>query len=131
MRCLIADDEYISRRVVSELMRPWAEIEAVASGEEALLASCLAMDSSSPFDLVLLDIEMPGMDGHEALRCLRREEQRRGLSGTKAAAVIMTTVRDDPASVFAAFRDQCEAYLIKPVKRENLERELRQLRLIS
>jgi two-component system, chemotaxis family, chemotaxis protein CheY len=131
MRILIADDEYISRRVVQEMVRGYGEVESVASGDEAVTAVRLALDESRPFDLILLDIEMPVMDGHLALREIRAEERTRGLSGRKAAKVIMTTVRSDPDSVFAAFRDQCEAYLIKPVLRESLVQNLVHLRLIA
>jgi two-component system chemotaxis response regulator CheY len=130
MRTLIVDDEYISRRVMLGMVGQHGECEPVASGEEAIMAFCLAHDESRPFDLVLLDIEMPQMDGFETLKRLRTEEQRRRLVGRHAVKVIMTTVRDDPNSVFAAFRDQAEAYLIKPVLLEALNKQLVQLKLI-
>lgn len=131
MRTLIADDEYISRRIMQEMVKSYGEVESVASGDEAVTAIRLALDESRPFDLILLDIEMPVMDGHQALRSIREEEAKRGIAGRKAAKVIMTTVRSDPDSVFAAFRDQCEAYLIKPVLREALVQNLVHLRLLA
>lgn len=131
MRSLIVDDEYISRRVLQEIVRPFGDFEAVGTGEEALMAFTLALDEGRGFDVVLMDIEMPGMDGHDALRGIREVEAERGISGRRCAKVVMTTVRKDPDSVFAAFRDQCEAYLIKPVLRESLEEQLRHLRLIE
>lgn len=131
MRTLIADDEYISRRILQEMVRPYGEVEAVASGDEAVTAALLALEEGRPFDLILLDIEMPGMDGHQVLRAIRADESARGRAGLKAAKVIMTTVRSDPESVFAAFRDQCEAYLIKPVMREALMQNLVHLRLLA
>lgn len=131
MRTLIADDEYISRRIMQEMVKGFGEVESVASGDEAVTAVRLALEESLPFDLILLDIEMPGMDGHQALRAIRAEESRRSLVGRKAAKVIMTTVRNDPESVFAAFRDQCEAYLIKPVMKEALLQNLVHLKLMA
>lgn len=131
MRTLIADDEYISRRILQEMVKTYGEVESVASGDEAVTAVRLALDEGRPFDLILLDIEMPGMDGHQALRAIRADESARGIAGLKAAKVIMTTVRSDPDSVFAAFRDQCEAYLIKPVMRDALIQNLVHLRLMA
>lgn len=131
MRILIADDEYISRRVLQEMVKDYGEIETVASGDEAVQAARMALDERRPFHLILLDIEMPGLDGHEALRRIRRTELERNLTGRSAAKVFMTTVRSDPASVFASFRDQCEAYLIKPILRESLIQNLIHVGLLA
>jgi two-component system chemotaxis response regulator CheY len=131
MRILIADDEYLSRRVLAEAARAYGEVESVASGEEAVAAFRLAHDEQRPFRLILLDIEMPGIDGHVALRRIRDEEAGLGLAGRQAASVVMTTVRDDPRSVFSSFRDQAEGYLIKPVTAPMLYDELVRLGLIT
>lgn len=131
MRILIADDEYLSRRVLAEAARAYGEVESVASGEEAVAAFRLAHDEQRPFHLILLDIEMPGIDGHVALRRIRDEEAGLGLAGRQAVSVVMTTVRDDPRSVFASFRDQAEGYLIKPITAPMLYDELVRLGLIT
>jgi two-component system chemotaxis response regulator CheY len=130
MRALIVDDEYICRRLLQEMLKPYGSSEPVGSGEEAVTAYTLALDENKAFDLVLLDIEMPGIDGFETLKRIRQVEATRGLVGRKAAKVIMTTVRKDPESVFSSFRHQCEAYLIKPVTPESLVVNLRHFRLI-
>lgn len=131
MRTLIVDDEYICRRVLQEIIKPYGEWEAVGNGDEAVTAFSLALDEGRPFELILLDIEMPGLDGHEVLRKLRQVEAGKAIAGRRAAKVVMTTVRKDPDSVFAAFRHQCEAYLIKPVSREALEAHLVHMQLIA
>jgi two-component system chemotaxis response regulator CheY len=131
MRTLIVDDEYISRRIMQEMVSHLGASESVASGDEAVIAHAMSLDEGAPFDLILLDIEMPGSDGYTALQRIRAEEAKRGLIGRKAAKIIMITVRNDPGSVMTAFRHQCEAYLIKPVTREPLITELRKLGLVQ
>lgn len=125
MRALIVDDQYVQRRVLQAMLATYGESEGVGSGEDALIAHAFALDEGRPFDLVLLDVEMPGIDGHETLRRIRAEEERRGLSGPAACRVFMATAQDDPKSVFAAFRDQCEAYLLKPVTAAKLQAAMR------
>ena len=130
MRILIVDDEPISRLALHELVRELGEVEQIGTGDEAIVAAVLAMDQGQPFRLILLDIELPGKDGHEVLRQIRAEEAKRGCTGRRSCTVIMTTVRDSPESVFASFRDQCEAYVIKPVTREKLMGHLKRLRVV-
>ncbi|HAT10373.1 MAG TPA: response regulator [Planctomycetes bacterium] len=124
MRALVVDDQFVSRRILQQYLQGYAETEAVSSGEQALEAISFALDNAVPFDLVCLDVEMPGIDGHETLRRLRALEAQHGRHGLSTTKVFMVTAQNNPRSVFAAFRDQCEAYLVKPVDRNALEREL-------
>lgn len=67
-RVLIVDDQTINRRLLRELLqRPELELVEAASGEEAL-----ALAESTPFQLVLMDLRMPGLDGAETTQALRQ-----------------------------------------------------------
>ena len=74
---------------------------------------------------------MPGMDGHAVLQEIRAFEEARGAAGPEAAKVFMTSALSDGANVFKAFREQCEAYLVKPfIARSSLD-QLRAFGLIA
>ena len=91
----------------------------------------MAARSGHPYDLVLLDIMMPGIDGQEALRQIRGWEEEQGISLGRGTKIIMTTCLDDPRNVLGAFQRGCESYLVKPIDREKLMGEIRKLGLIA
>jgi two-component system, chemotaxis family, chemotaxis protein CheY len=129
MRTLIVDDDAVSRRVLLEILKPFGECAQAASGREALAAFTSSLDTK-PFDLVLLDIQMPDIDGQETLAAIRAIEARRGVPQQLGVKVIMATVNVDNASIFTAFRNQCEAYLVKPVSSEAVMVNLEQFGLV-
>lgn len=65
-------------------------------------------------DLILMDVNMPGMDGFQACRWLRAFE------ATRTTPIIFMTTRNDPQSVKVAFANGCNGYLIKPFKEDDL-----------
>ena len=88
------------------------------------------IDAERP-DLVLLDIGMPEMDGHSVLRAIRALERERGLSADGAAKIIMTTALDDSQNVLGAFKEGCEGYVVKPIRRDDLLHQLEKLGFVS
>ena len=102
---LVVDDEDLNRDMLSRrLRRRGYRVSTASSGPQAL-----ELAAAQPFDLVLLDIMMPVMDGNEVLRHLRE---------TKSALelpVIMTTARDDPASLVESLSLGANDYVTKPI----------------
>lgn len=119
MRLLIADDEPLARSRLRSLLGELPGMEVVgeaASGREAVeLAAALKPDA------VLLDIQMPGMDGLEAARHLAEFDP--------APAVVFCTAYDDHA--LAAFEARAVDYLVKPIRRERLREALERARRLS
>ena len=58
---------------------------------------------------------MPSMSGLEALKQIRQEEERHGRPRNRGAKVIITTSADDTDSISMAFRELCDAYIVKPI----------------
>ncbi len=132
MKCLIVEDDFISRRILRELLGMYFDCEIAVDGEEAVTAFRLAHDAKTPYDLICMDIMMPKMDGREALRLIRQLEKELEVPPNLEVKVVMTTALDDPKTVFDSFyQDGATAYLVKPISKQKLLRELRALGLLQ
>ncbi|HDQ13435.1 MAG TPA: response regulator [Sediminispirochaeta sp.] len=131
MKSLIVEDDFASRKLMQRYLAPFGENDIVVDGQEAIEAFELALDEGEPYDLVCLDIMLPKKDGQQVLKEIRDIESKRKIVGTKAVKVIMTTALGDAKNVINAFRSQCEGYLQKPISREQLLREMKELGLVE
>ena len=121
MRILIVEDEVSNRLLLQRYLRGLHSVDVVVNGEEALEAFRLAHKDGEPYRLILLDIQMPVMDGLEALRAIREMEKTLVVPSGQEAKVFMITAHNDKDSVFNAFfKGNASGYLVKPVERETL-----------
>ncbi|MEO9115431.1 MAG: protein kinase [Gemmatimonadaceae bacterium] len=101
---LIVDDETNNRNVLERhLKRQGYEVVCAGDGETALSSV-----HHSSYDLVLLDVRMPGMDGHEVLRRLKRD------SATRDIPVVMISAADDLSTIAACIEAGADDFLPKP-----------------
>ncbi|MBF0545007.1 MAG: response regulator [Candidatus Riflebacteria bacterium] len=131
MRILVVEDDFVSRCVFSEYLKPYGEVDVAENGLEGVNAFQAALNEGKPFQLVCLDIMMPEMDGQTVLKEIRILEEKREIRGLDGAKVIMTTALDDFQSIMTAFKGQCEGYLVKPIEKAKLVQQLKNLGLIS
>ena len=111
-RILVVDDDPQIRRVLKvTLSREGFEIDDTKDGESAL-----EKIREMRFDLVLLDINMPGMSGLEVCRAIRSSSE---------IAIIMLTVRDDEADTVEALDAGADDYVTKPFKPSELSARIR------
>ena len=120
MKSLIVDDDFFSRRVLQIIFSGYGECHVAVDGREALFAFEQSIAEKSPYDVICLDIMMPEFDGQEVLKKIREIEEEKGILGSDSVKIIMTTALDDSENVKKAFREQCEAYLIKPIGKTKL-----------
>jgi DNA-binding NarL/FixJ family response regulator len=115
IRVLLADDHTLFREGVASLLQRTADVQLVgeaATGEEAVrLAGELLPD------LVLMDLQMPGIGGIEAARAIVRHNPHIG--------VIVLTMFEDDESVFAALKAGARGYVLKDSDRGTLLRAIR------
>jgi len=131
MRILIVDDDFLSRKLLARELRKLGPCAQACGGEEGLQAYKSALAEGAPYDLILLDIVMPGMDGGELLRMIRAEENSRGATGDRRCAIAMATTQADKDTVVRSFRDEADGYIIKPYTPGSVLRYLRRHDLIS
>ena len=102
---LIVDDHKRNRDVLHDLVLSLGHVPTLAESGEAALETL----RQASIDLVLLDILMPGMDGHEVLAQMKADEALRSLP------VLVVSAVDDVRSVLKAIRSGAEDYLVKPI----------------
>ena len=85
MRVLVVEDDFISRRLLCRYLEPHGECDVAVNGNEALSAFKQALSSGQYYDLICLDIMMPGMDGQETLKRMRILEREAGIDRRRTA----------------------------------------------
>jgi two-component system chemotaxis response regulator CheY len=132
MKCLIVDDDFVSRRILKEILSKFGDCDIAINGQEAIDSFKMVHEEKRPYDLILMDIMMPGIDGMDALRCIRAFEKERRIPPSLEVKVIMTTALDDPHTVITSF-NKCEAdaYIVKPLTKDKVLKEMRSLKLME
>ena len=131
MRILIVEDDFVGRKVMHQLLLEYGECDVAVDGLEAVKAFDLAWEENRPYDVLFLDIMMPNMSGHEALKIIREKEKQRGVLPVNEVKVIMASALDDVKNVTQSFfQGGASAYLVKPIERRKVIEELRKLGLI-
>jgi len=131
MKILIVEDEFVSRHVLQELLHPFGECSMAVNGKEAVEAFNLALSEKKPYNLICLDIMLPEMDGQEVLKTIREIERENKIGGLDGVKIIMTTALEDFDNIKRAFIEQCEGYLVKPITREKIITQMKELGLIK
>lgn len=114
MKILMAEDGLVNQRVaVDLLMRHEHQVTVARNGREAV-----ERFTESPFDLILMDIHMPEMDGYEATQAIRKHEQVEG-EGRRIPIVALT------ANAMKGDRERCidagmDDYISKPIRADEL-----------
>ncbi len=123
-KILIVEDDFMSRNILQRLLIDYGEAHIAVNGKEAVDAVKLAYEKGNPYDLICLDIMMPGITGVEALRQIRDYEDALGLYTENQMKIVMTTALDGVSNVIESFKNLCDGYLTKPLSKQKLETEL-------
>jgi len=132
MKILIAEDDRINGKVLIKMTAKYGNADLVENGQEAVDRFLQAHADQKPYDLILMDIMMPEIDGLHAVRIIREKELAMQIPQTGRGKIVMTTALDDPRTVIKAlYESDANAYLVKPISAKALADELRLLKLIA
>ena len=109
---LVDDNEDVAMLIKAHLSDPNVHLTVSNSGREGVQAF-----KDGSFDLVLMDLQMPDLDGFEATRAIRFWERQKHLPATPIAALTASSSADAVSELFAS---GCDLYLSKPISRNVL-----------
>lgn len=130
MKILLAEDDFVTRKFMMNFLSKYGECDVTVDGMEAVDAFMMALEEEDPYDLVVLDIMMPVMDGYQALKGIRNIEKERNITGNAAVKIIMATALNEEKNVKMAFDLGCTIYSGKPIDQARFEQGLKKLGLI-
>ncbi len=110
LRILVVDDHTLFREGIVSILNAQPDMHVIAQASDGLEAVVLAR-SLRP-DIVLMDIHMPGTDGIEATRLIKRD--------VPETYVLMLTVRDEDEKLFEAIKSGAQGYLLKTIRAQQL-----------
>ena len=129
IKALLVEDDDLTRRMLAMTLEGLGcTTDLAQDGLEGIGAFSKALQNNAPYDIVFCDIMMPRMDGLKAIEIMRELEQKATVAPDREAHIVMVTAVDDQNSVFSAmFKGGAYTYIVKPVKTEDLEREVAQV----
>jgi len=122
---LVAEDNEINALLMRSLLTRLGHHTVITTNGEAALESWLAAKSAgAPYDLVLMDIQMPQLDGIETTKRIRAHEAGQSARPTPILALTANTMVEDR---YACFEAGMDGFLVKPLDREKLTEALADL----
>lgn len=128
MRILIIDDEITALTKMKLLLAPYGECALATNAGQAMQVYVKAIKSGKPFDLITIDIQLGEANGHDLLERINQLEIGEGVA---AAKKIIVTASGTKKNLLKAYLNGCDGFLVKPVKRDDLEQKLASLGMTS
>jgi two-component system, chemotaxis family, chemotaxis protein CheY len=102
--------------LIKAVFSPFGRCDLALDGCKGIDLFKRAHEEGRPYDVVFLDVVMPGISGLETLDCLRQIEREKNISGEAQAKVLVITGYNDPKIALRTFDKDIERYLPKPFK---------------
>jgi CheY-like chemotaxis protein len=122
-KILVVDDNQANRQLLVEVLSDHAQCDTAANGREAFDMYRAGLTKKKPYELILLDIAMPEVDGLAFLEMVRDLEASHGVEIGDGVPIIMVTAFDQP--FMRAFNLGCDDYILKPVDPDQLVNKIK------
>ncbi|MBU2552721.1 MAG: response regulator [Proteobacteria bacterium] len=127
MRILVVDDELVSRKKMRRIMSNFGDCDMAENGRQALAAFESSWERLMPYDLLMLDIHMPELDGTEVLKTIRQREAEMGVAHGAGLRIVMVTAVSDGNMVSSSLASGCDEYIVKPFDILTVTEKIRRL----
>jgi len=122
IKTLIVEDEFTGRLLLQLTLEKYGEVHIAVNGREAVEAVHLAIELEGPYDLICLDLTMPGIDGLEVCSTLRADP-----GAGFPPRILMLTARDTVEDRIRGLDVGADDYLVKPFAFDELSARIRSL----
>ena len=129
MKILIIEDDQFCQQMLSAQVSAYGECHSANDAGQAREKFQAAL-ADEPYQLILLDLGLPEIDGLDLYREFQELEKNAGLKPDQIARIIVTTSETTPDVIEEAFDLGCSSYLMKPCTQTEIERELKKLELV-
>lgn len=131
MKTLIVEDEFTSKMQLRHFLKKYGETIVVSTHKDAMSNFRRSVEDGPLFDLICLDINLPGSSGHQILSDIRKIEDDHYLEEDKKVKIFMTTAYANKENVIKAVSGSCNEFLAKPITEDKLKPLLIKYKLIS
>ncbi|MBF0318160.1 MAG: response regulator [Nitrospirae bacterium] len=129
MNTLIVDDEHVTAKMLKRLFSRYGLCDVADSGDGAVALFKDARQGDSPYDLIVMDVMMPGTTGIEAYEAIREYERQCGVKNGSEVKIVLMTGMGISRDMFQIYKTSCMAYLYKPIDMKELFNVLNRLNL--
>lgn len=128
MKTLIIDDEFVSLMKLTSLLEDFGDCTHATHGKQSVELFNKAIMDQTPFNLIIIDIYLPDILGTKLLDYLNNKEKR---SKIKQSKKIIITAKSSLKNVQEATKHNCDAFIVKPIKRDSFIQKLIDLGLVT
>ncbi|MBF0236817.1 MAG: response regulator [SAR324 cluster bacterium] len=120
MKIMIVDDSVVARESLRALLGSYGTCDVFSDALEAIQGFHLAHAKGQPYQLMTLDIDMPGMNGKQLMSYIRKWENYSNLTDQKIRIIMITMITNYHKKEADSSKHGCEDCIVKPATREKI-----------
>ena len=118
MRIMVVDDELVSRKKLAYIMNEKGEVDDFSGGFDAIIGYEKALKEGRPYELVLIDVNMPEINGFDTLRKIRGIERHSKNKSFSPCIPVMVSASVDDDTIQQSKDFPCKDFIPKPFEKE-------------
>ncbi len=124
MKILIVEDDFACLQIASVLLSSYGDVDAATNSDQAGDLMNKAIINGKPYDLMVIDINIPGSTGLELLCKFRAAEEQATISPSRKLVMSSVSSHDN---IIGAARAKCDGFMVKPLTKDSLTAKLASL----